>query len=93
MQCDDRLNIVNWGVNMVGKIEEIPNAPFRDVPATLRKIAENIEQGMYSPISASLVMNCEDGLEIFGMGKGEEEHHIVLLMRGHNKLLRILGEI
>lgn len=60
----------------LAKVETLYESNFRDVPATLRKIAEEIESGAYGAVpSAALVLLCarSDNLgspEVFGLGEG-----------------------
>lgn len=54
---------------------------FRDVPATLRAIADQIEAGDFGAVSQCAVVALGDTCEVFGLGPGCEGDSIALLLQ------------
>lgn len=54
---------------------------YRDPAATLRVIADEIEAGKYGEVhEIALIMNTEDSVELFGMGKDHDTGTLCLLI-------------
>lgn len=66
---------------------------FRDAPATLRKIAERIEEGRYGDVGCAAIVLMGDTTEVFGCGADAELADIMLLLNaGALRLTRIIEE-
>lgn len=65
---------------------------YRDLIATLRLVADNLESGNYGKaISAAMVVRLGDyAIEVFGLGLGDIDTSITLLEQGKAKLIRML---
>ena len=59
---------------------------FRDVSATLRKIAEGIESGDYGEVHGACLILDGDMLEVFHTGKGDVGDAVLLMNCGIAKL-------
>lgn len=72
-------------------VETIYDYNFRDVPKTLRYIAEQIEAGVYGKVSeAAFVLQSVDGVEIFGLGGADAGTSHLLFTAAAHKLIRPL---
>jgi hypothetical protein len=72
-------------------VETIYDFNFRDVPKTLRYIAERIEAGVYGEIGeAAFVLRGSEGLEIFGLGGADAGTSHLLFTAAAHKLIRPL---
>lgn len=80
----------------LAKIETIYKTNYRQVAATLRHIADQIDHEDFSRVeSAALVIRCRPDrefnnigpVEIFGMGVGDFDATVTILSQGLNQLL------
>lgn len=62
---------------------------LRNIPATLRALADKIEEGAYGPTSRCVIVWEADELEISYTGEGEAgPNAFILLHAGAQKLIR-----
>lgn len=61
-------------------VKTIYESNFRDVPATLRRIADEIEAGNYGEVSCVGLVLLGDSLEVFGIGPDSEAPSIALVL-------------
>lgn len=61
-------------------VKTIYESNFRDVPATLRRIADEIEAGSYGEVSCVGLVLLGDSLEVFGIGPDSEAPSIALVL-------------
>lgn len=67
---------------------------FRDVPATLRTIADEIENGEWGEVTDATFLLLGDKLEIFGMGKNSDAGTTSLMLQaGLLRLARAVESI
>jgi hypothetical protein len=64
---------------------------YRDVPATLRVIADEIEAGKYGEVSCLAVALLGDTMEVFGLGPDSDGTASASLLQAG--ALRIIGTI
>lgn len=62
------------------KVVELYNSNFRDVVATLRGIADAIEDNKYGPVGCAALVLLGDTLEVFGMGPDSEAPSVGMLL-------------
>lgn len=61
----------------------------RDIPAMLRKMADDIEGGTYGEVGEAAVVLCGDTLEVFGWGAAQDGcSSATLLQAGAMRLIR-----
>lgn len=53
---------------------------FRDVPATLRQIADQIEKGQFGEVGSTAVVILRDTMDVFGLGEDSEPCAIGMLL-------------
>lgn len=56
-------------IGLDGKVIIMREHTLRDAPATLRVIAQNIEDGKYGPVGTVALVLLGDTMEVFGMGE------------------------
>jgi hypothetical protein len=61
-------------------VKTIYESNFRDVPATLRRIADEIEAGNYGEVSCVGLALLGDSLEVFGIGPDSEAPSVALVL-------------
>jgi hypothetical protein len=72
------------------KIVQIYESNFRDAAASLRRMADDIESGLYGEVQGVAVVLDGGAIEVFGFGKkSEPEHTALLLQAGALKLTRM----
>lgn len=64
---------------MTAKLHVLRETNLHDVPATLRRIADEIEAGAHGKVNACAVTLDATNVEIFYMGTGEAAPNAVLL--------------
>ena len=62
-------------------VKTIYESNFRDVPATLRRIADEIEAGNYGEVSCVGLALLGDSLEVFGIGPDSEAPSVALVLK------------
>lgn len=74
------------------QVEPIYEQNYRDIVATLRQVADNLESGQYGKaISCAVVVRKEDyTIEAFGLGLGDIDTSVTLFEQGKAKLIRML---
>lgn len=50
------------------KVVQFPQSPTKDVPASLRKLADDIESGRYGPVDNCGMVFMGNHLNVFGFG-------------------------
>ena len=63
------------------KVVDFPHTSLHDVPAKLRQLADDIENGIYGPVGSCGVAVFGDTLEIFGFGQDSSGPTINLLFQ------------
>ena len=61
-------------------VKTLYESNFRDVPATLRRIADEIEAGSYGEVGCAGLVLLGDSLEVFGMGPDSEAPSVALVL-------------
>jgi len=61
-------------------VKTLYESNFRDVPATLRRIADEMEAGGYGEVSCAGLVLLGDSLEVFGMGPDSEAPSVALVL-------------
>lgn len=75
------------------KLVTLNESNFRDVPPTLRKLADEIEAGKFGAVGAAALVILGDQMNVFGMGVDSEGPSIaVLLHAGFMRLSRNIEE-
>jgi hypothetical protein len=79
---------------MSAKLHILRDSNLRDIPATLREIADNIEQGRFGEAHSCVVVLDAFQYEVFYTGEGEAGPNAVLMMQvGIGKMcINILAE-
>lgn len=78
---------------MTAKLHVLQETNFRDPVATLRLIADGIEEGEYGDVGTVGVVLLGDTMEVFGMGADAEAPSIALLLHaGFARLSRSIEE-
>ena len=73
------------------KVVALYDSNYREVPATLRKIAQEIEDGVYGEVTTASLVLFGSTLEVFGMGVDSEAPTVALVLHaGVNKLSNTL---
>jgi len=62
------------------KVVPLYESNYRDAVATLRKLADDIENGVYGTVQDIAVVTYGDTLEVFGMGEKTDGGTTVLLL-------------
>jgi len=71
----------------------LQDSNFRDPAATLRKIADEIDAGIYGPVGCAGLVLLGNELQVFGMGYDSETPSVgMLLHAGFMRLSRCLEE-
>lgn len=74
-------------------VETLYESNCRDVPATLRKIAVEIEEGKFGDVSSAGLVLLGERMEVFGMGIDYEAPSIALLLHaGFMRLSKAIEE-
>lgn len=76
-------------------VEAVPLFPsnFRDPVATLRKLADDIEAGVYGPVGCVGAVVLADQMHVFGMGPDSEAPSVALLLHaGFMDMSRALAD-
>lgn len=74
---------------MTLKVVQIHDTNFREVTATLRTIADEIDAGTYGTVGNVSLVLLGDRLEVFSMGPDSDSTSAVcVLQAGANKLLQ-----
>lgn len=73
------------------EIVTLRDSNHRDIPATLRAIADQVENGDYGACGSAAVVVLGDTMEVFGLGVDSEPPSIALLL--HAGFLRLSGAI
>lgn len=77
---------------MVAEVVSLRDYTLRDIPAVLRKIADQVESGEFpSAESCALVMVMEDGIDVFAFGEVSSpgDAHMIL----HAGMLRLADSL
>lgn len=61
-------------------VKTLYESNFRDVPATLRRIADEIEAGSYGDVGCAGLVLLGGSLEVFGMGPDSEAPSVALVL-------------
>lgn len=61
-------------------VKTLYDSNFRDVPATLRHIADQIEAGKYGTVGSVGLVLLGDTLEVFGIGPDSEAPSTALIL-------------
>lgn len=69
------------------KIVELYGSNIRDPVATLRRIADDIEAGVYGSVGSAGLVLLGDTMEVFGFGPDSEAPSVALLL--HAGFLRL----
>jgi hypothetical protein len=70
------------------KVVPLYESNFRDVAATLRCIADDVEKGCYGAVGTAGVVLLADQLEVFGMGLDSDGCSVAcVLQAGATKLI------
>lgn len=78
---------------MTAELVVLNESNFRDPAATLRAIADEIEQGVYGEVGAAGLVLLGNKMEVFGMGPDSEAPSVALLLHaGFQKLSRAVEE-
>ena len=64
----------------MAEVTYIYKSNFRDVAATLRAIADDVEAGTYGPVGCAGVVLLGDSMRVFGMGHDSEAPSVALLL-------------
>jgi len=75
----------------VAEVVTLYDSNARDVPATLRKIADQIEAGEYGTVGSAGLVVLGDTMEVFGLGASAEAPSIALLL--HAGFMRLSGAL
>ena len=68
------------------KVIELTKSNFRDIPATLRRIADDIEAGNFERVEDIAVVVQGDQLNVFHAGRGDVGSAFMLLACAQRKL-------
>ena len=75
----------------MAELVQIYATNFRDPAATIRKIADEIEQGKHGAVGSVAIVVLGDTMEVFGAGEDAEAASIALLL--HAGFLRLSQSI
>ena len=67
-------------------VVQLQSSNFRDVPATLRKIADSIESGDFGDVHDACLILDADSIDVFHAGGGDVSDAIMLMNCGIAKL-------
>jgi hypothetical protein len=67
-------------------LHAIPSAKLADIPAMLRRLADDIEAGVYGRVPEAAVVTSGDSLNVFGFGGADGTVSHYLLCCGARKL-------
>ena len=73
------------------KVVDLYDSNHRDLVATLRRIADDIEAGEYGEVGCAALVIMGDSTEVFGMGEDSEPPSIALLL--HGGFMKLSGAI
>lgn len=73
------------------KVVELHSSNFRQVAATLRVIADEVDAGKFGEIGCAGVVLLGDQMQVFGMGPDSEAPSVALLL--HAGFLRLSKSI
>lgn len=62
------------------KLVELYGSNFRDPVATLRKLADEIEEGKYGAVGCVAIALMGDRMNVFGMGEDSDGASVALLL-------------
>lgn len=64
---------------MTASLHALPSAKLQDVPAMLRRLADDIEANEYGAVKEAVVVTSGDGLDVFGFGSadGTMSHYLL----------------
>jgi hypothetical protein len=71
---------------MTATLHVIPSANLQDIPAMLRKLADEVERGEHGEVVECAVVTSGDGLNVFGFGGADGRVAHYLLCCGARKL-------
>lgn len=63
------------------KVVEFPNGNLRDIPTSLRLLADNIEAGKHGSVATCAVALSADTFKIFGYGDDSEWPSIAIMFQ------------
>lgn len=66
----------------MAEIYVLPDPPMTDIPAMLRRLADNIDDGKIVAYSAACVVESENGPIVYGWGATSAVHSVGLLNIG-----------
>lgn len=64
---------------MTAEIVSLYESNMRDIPATLREIADEIEEGKYGNVGCAGLVILGDTMEMFGMGEDSDVPSVNIL--------------
>ena len=78
---------------MTAEVVQLRKSNFRDAAATLRVLADEIEDGVYGKVGCVGVVVLGDKLSVFGMGKDSEASSVALVLHaGFMRLSKAVEE-
>jgi hypothetical protein len=67
---------------MTATLHELPATTLSDISRVLRAIADEIDDNVYGPVTAAVVVLQADQIETFGAGAADHYHALGLLFKG-----------
>lgn len=71
---------------------EFPRTSLQDIPARLRRLADEIEEGTYGDVDSTAVVVSGQVVTVHGFGGTGLDHHCALMHAGALKLTRLVAD-